>query len=101
MIHKRLELLRKKRKISKSELARQLNIPQTTYSGYSLGTREPDLETIIKMANYFKVSVNYLVTGSEEEEALKSVDEVVEMFFNLKESDKKTIEELIRRMAEK
>lgn len=55
-----LKLLRKKNNVTQKELAQILNIKQSTYSGYETNNSEPDLATLIKLANYFNVSLDYL-----------------------------------------
>lgn len=55
-----LKQLREQRKISQQELARVLNIKQTTYSNYENGKTQPDLELLKKIADYFDVSLDFL-----------------------------------------
>lgn len=57
----RLKELRKQRKISQLKLALDLNMNQNTISRYETGEREADYATLIKIANYFNVSVDYLL----------------------------------------
>lgn len=98
MFHERLEALRKKSGLSQAETARRLNLPRTTYSGYALGTREPDLGTINMFAEYFKVSVNYLISGEEGGEFEKRISSIVDDFVSLSEEDQEQIHNLIKRM---
>lgn len=59
---KRLKRLRELKGISQKELANELgNINQQTISNYEVGVREPDIQTLIKLADYFGVSIDYLV----------------------------------------
>lgn len=57
----RLRSLRKKRGLSQVEAAKRMGIARTTYSNYEAGNREPDIDTLIEMANFYEVSVDYLV----------------------------------------
>lgn len=57
--------LRKSKKISMMQAAKELSLPYTTYVNYEKGVREPSSETLIKIANYFGVSVDYLIGRSE------------------------------------
>ncbi|MBE5753110.1 MAG: helix-turn-helix transcriptional regulator [Clostridiales bacterium] len=57
----RLKELRKKRKISQLKLAMDLNMNQNSISRYENGEREADYATLIKFADYFKVSIDYLL----------------------------------------
>ena len=61
----RLKELRKSRKISQLKLAIDLNINQNTVSRYENMERQADYETLIKFADYFDVSLDYLL-GREE-----------------------------------
>ena len=56
----RLEYLRKLRGLNQTELAKELNMIRTTYSNYEHGQAEPNIETLIKLADYFDVSLDYL-----------------------------------------
>jgi transcriptional regulator with XRE-family HTH domain len=47
------------------DIAKMLGIGTSTYSVYEQGLREPDDETKIKIAQYFHVSVDYLVGNSD------------------------------------
>ena len=57
----RLKELRKKKKISQLKLALDLNMNQNTISRYENLEREADYETLIKFADYFDVSLDYLL----------------------------------------
>ena len=57
----RLRELRKSRGISQVKLAMDLNMAQNTVSRYETGTREPSIAELIKIADYFHVSVDYLI----------------------------------------
>ena len=57
----RLRSLRKKRKISQLKLAIDLNMNQNSISRYENCEREADYETLIKFADYFGVSIDYLL----------------------------------------
>ncbi|MBO5046867.1 MAG: helix-turn-helix transcriptional regulator [Clostridia bacterium] len=57
----RLAELRKSRKISQIKLAMDLNMNQNTISRYETGEREADYATLIKIADYFHVSIDYLL----------------------------------------
>ena len=63
----RLKELRKKRKISQLKLAFDLNMNQNTISRYENLEREADYSTLIKFADYFNVSLDYLLGRTENE----------------------------------
>ena len=57
----RLKELREKRGLSQLQLAMDLNLNQNSISRYENGTREADYATLIHIANYFNVSLDYLL----------------------------------------
>lgn len=61
----RLAQLREANDWSKTTVAKHLGIPLSTYANYEYGLREPDLETIGKIAKLYNVSTDYLL-GIEE-----------------------------------
>ena len=56
----RLKELRMRQGFSQTELANKLGIKRVTYNKYELGNNEPDIKTMIEIANYFGVSLDYL-----------------------------------------
>ncbi len=57
----RLKKMRKEKNISQLKLALDLNMNQNTISRYENMEREADYETLIKFADYFGVSLDYLL----------------------------------------
>lgn len=57
----RLKELRKKRRMSQITLAMELNMNQNNISRYETGEREADYATLIAIADYFHVSIDYLL----------------------------------------
>ncbi|MBQ9557637.1 MAG: helix-turn-helix transcriptional regulator [Clostridia bacterium] len=57
----RLKEIRKNHCISQLKLAMDLNMNQNTISRYETGDREPGIADLIKIADYFNVSIDYLV----------------------------------------
>ena len=60
-LHNVLKKLRKERGLTQTEVADALNISQKTYSHYENGTRKPDIEMLLDISNYFKVSTDVLL----------------------------------------
>ena len=61
----RLKQLIEENNLTQRQLSRELNIAPTTLSGYANGYREPDFFTLTKFADYFNVSVDYLIGYSD------------------------------------
>ncbi len=61
----RLKFLRERKKISQLKLALDLNMNQNSISRYENGQRQADYETLIAFADYFDVSIDYLLERTE------------------------------------
>ena len=61
----RLKQLRKERGIIQLKLALDLNMNQNCISRYETGDHEADYETLIKIADYFNVSIDYLLERTD------------------------------------
>ena len=57
----RLKYLRQKKGISQLKLAMDLSVNQNSISRYETGEREAGYEMLIRLADYFDVSVDYLL----------------------------------------
>lgn len=58
-----LKKLRKQNRITQRNLAEALHISQTSVSKYERGESEPDLEMVIKMADFFGVTIDEFIRG--------------------------------------
>ncbi|HIR40063.1 MAG TPA: helix-turn-helix transcriptional regulator [Candidatus Coproplasma stercoripullorum] len=61
----RLRELRRKRHVSQVKLAIDLDLSQNSISRYENGEREADYVTLIKIADYFDVSIDYLLERTD------------------------------------
>lgn len=61
MIFPNIRNLREDNDKTQLELANYLNVKQTTYSKYELGKINIPIEVFIKLADYYHVSIDYLV----------------------------------------
>lgn len=101
---KRLKELRKKSNISQAELALILGVNQKVISDYEKGAIFPSFSNLIALADYFNVSLDYLV-GRDCEAVIKSAiseenKETADFFRHLysivNELDEKSREELLQ-----
>ncbi len=67
----KLRQIRKDKKISQLKLALDLNTSQNTISRYETGEREPGINELIKIADYFNVSIDYLLGRTDNPELNK------------------------------
>lgn len=61
----RLKEIRKAKGISQLKLAMDLNMNQNTISRYETGEREPGIDDLVKIADYFHVSIDYLLERTD------------------------------------
>ena len=57
--------IRRKKGYSQLKIAMDLNITREAISYYENGRRCPNLEMLVKLSEYFNVSIDYLITGRE------------------------------------
>ena len=60
-----LKEIRKKKNINQLKLAFDLAISREAISHYENGKRNPSLEMLIALSDYFNVSIDYLIKGEE------------------------------------
>ena len=103
----RLKELRKSRKLTQAMVAGGVYCSVAAYSRYESGTRQPSLDMVLKLADFFGVSLDYLFgmtppdssSLSEDEaymltkfrDAANSVQEDVVDFLDLKTSKKEVL----------
>ena len=61
----RLKELRRQHGITQRVMADYLDVSERAYQHYELGTREPPLSKAVLLADYFNVSLDYLVGRSD------------------------------------
>ena len=64
----RLKELRKARRITQLKLAMDLNLTQNPVSRYETGEREPGIAELVRIADYFHISVDYLLERTDNPE---------------------------------
>ena len=67
----RLKMMRKEKGLTQTRLAIELNTSQNTISRYETGEREPGIRELIKIADYFNVSIDYLLERSNNPKLIK------------------------------
>ncbi|SHJ26360.1 helix-turn-helix domain-containing protein [Hespellia stercorisuis] len=60
-----LKHLRKSNDVTQEQLAKHLQVTRSAIAGYETKNKQPDFEKLVRIANYFHVSVDYLLTGLE------------------------------------
>ena len=78
----RLKLLRKQKHMSQLSLAMKLNTTQMSISRYETGKREPDLKTLILIADFFDVSIDYIIERTDNHKINKFISVYVQMEYS-------------------
>ncbi len=71
MQFKNLRAIREDRDIKQKEVAEILNVSQNTYSQYETGIISLTAEVLIKLADYYNVSIDYLLDRTDNPNFLK------------------------------
>lgn len=81
MLPQRLKELRRIRNLSARDLSARFHVAESTISGYETGARTPELALLEKFADFYDVSVDYLLgreakssTSSQGEQAQNLID---------------------------
>lgn len=96
----RLQALMDSHNLSQKQLANNTNIRQTTISEWKKNGNLPTGETAIKLAKYFNVSLDYLLTGEEENNSLSSDEiELLSNYRSLQEHDRTMVSVMVAAMS--
>ncbi len=58
-----LKILRKQKNLTQRDIAEALHISQTSVSKYERGESEPDIEMLLRMSDFFGVTVDEFIRG--------------------------------------
>lgn len=86
---KRLRDLREDRDLRQADISAATGIDQRTLSNYETGKTRPDSESLIRLADFFDVSIDYLVGRTEEsiaknEDVVRELDEIQKRLDHIK-----------------
>ena len=59
--YERLKGLREDKDLLQKDIAKYLDVTQVAYSCYEIGRRQIPVDALIKLANYYNVSVDYIL----------------------------------------
>jgi transcriptional regulator with XRE-family HTH domain len=106
MFRKKLKELREKKGISQAALAKELNVWQSTIGNWESGTREPNFEMSQRIADFFGVTIDYLLgrTITQDKQTDITIDDFTYAMQNesrsLTEKDKALLLSMARQLGE-
>jgi len=100
MIALRLRELREEKQVNQADVAQYLNITREAYSMYETGKRQMNYESLDLLAEYFCVSVDFLLGRKQERGALRPNEaELLQKYARLDERGRKSVEALLAHEA--
>ncbi|WP_226677280.1 helix-turn-helix domain-containing protein [Mesobacillus jeotgali] len=104
----RLRIARERKGFSQTEVYRRTNINNKTLSKYEKNDTKPDIETVTDLANFYDVSVEWLLTGQsptknddDKSDFDPEVRSLARDIKNLQSSDKALLKDLIKSMQKR
>ncbi len=100
----RLKQLRTERDIKQVKLGKYLGYGSTAIANYESGRNEPPIDTLMKIAEFFDVSVDYLVGGEEKQKhgfsITKQEAELLQEYSKLPENQRAILLDLMKSMTQ-
>lgn len=93
MFGNRLTQLRKSHKMSQYDLADKLSFSRGQIANYEQGQRQPDYDTLQKLADFFDVSTDYLLGRTEDPSPTRPLDVEASTTYNIAGKDINLTEE--------
>lgn len=97
MLPQRLKELRKENNLSQYKLAEELGVSRGLLSNYEQGSREPDFNTLMLIADYYCVSIDYLMGITNVKQRFLSTEEqnkYYSIFEDITGLEKESLDEL-------
>jgi len=79
----RLKILREKQGLSQKDMAAALGMGTSTITKYERHERQPDFETLIKIADFFQVSTDILLDRYKEGSKEEAITQIITMIYAL------------------
>ena len=90
----RLKELRKEKNLKQSEVAEKIELGRSTYANYEQGKRFPGKENLIALADFFEVSIDYLLGKSDNRQSAEKIinkiyddQELLDFYQSIKENE--------------
>ena len=91
----RLKLLRERSKLTKTELCKRLNVIYTTYNNWETNARTPPIYDLCMLADYYNVSLDYLVGHDVKELPATEVQALWQKYSKLSDKERQLVNTII------
>ncbi|MHB8130005.1 MAG: helix-turn-helix domain-containing protein [Mobilitalea sp.] len=91
-IGERIRECRKQLNLSQEQLAEVIDITPNTISNMETGSYNASVDNIIKLALFFKVSLDYLIMGSGQAVMILKEDSYIKRYISLPEKEKQKMQ---------
>lgn len=105
-----LKKLRNNKGLSQKELTDRLNINRSTYARYETSATQPDFDTLKKIANFYNVTVDYILgnktnniedmSENDIDAEIKEITDKMNVWYKSEPEDKELKLRMLRRMLE-
>ena len=92
----RIKYLRTRKGMTQEELGKIIGVSKVSVSGYENNTRQPDNQALVKIADYFGVTTDYLLGRPEPDDGLRVAAHLSDDYESLPESQKREVREYIK-----
>ena len=102
MLGDKIKVLREGKNVSQKELAQAIGVSDVMISLYEQGKKYPSLSTIVRIAEYFNVSTDYLlgIKTSANDDIPENIKAVARNLMELSEEKRKLAIDMIKIMSE-
>jgi len=102
MLGDKIKVLREGKNVSQKELAQAIGVSDVMVSLYEQGKKYPSLSTIVRIAEYFNVSTDYLlgIKTSANDDIPENIKAVARNLMELSEEKRKLAIDMIKIMSE-
>lgn len=88
-----LKILRKNKKMTQSDLAKQLNVDRSTIGKWENDSSTPDFQKLLKIASFFDVETDFLLGNYKGKRRKEIMEKIVHIIYDLtSEEEEKLIE---------
>jgi len=107
---KNIKVLRDERGVSQQKLADAIGMTQSSINDYENRSIEPDITTLIRIADFFDTSVDYIVGHTDIRRKIEEVSEyalneresaLIDSYRTIQDSERKVLEDMVSVMLKK